>query len=78
MDQDHGEFEVVVVNDRSDDDTWELLQWLKLEHPRLKPVDLQADEGVLLRQEDGPGRGIRRRSTPILLTDADCRPAGRD
>jgi glycosyltransferase involved in cell wall biosynthesis len=27
--QDHKEFEVVVVNDRSEDDTWEVLQWMK-------------------------------------------------
>ncbi|MBK7239801.1 MAG: glycosyltransferase [Flavobacteriales bacterium] len=26
MAQDHKEFELVVVNDRSDDDTWEILQ----------------------------------------------------
>ncbi|MBK9515203.1 MAG: glycosyltransferase [Flavobacteriales bacterium] len=29
MQQDHREFEVVVVNDRSEDDTWEILQWMK-------------------------------------------------
>jgi len=79
MDQDHGEFEVVVVNDRSDDDTWELLQWLKLEHPRLKPVDLQADEKFSYGKKMALGVGIRSAKHPhILLTDADCRPAGRD
>jgi len=40
MQQDHQEFEVVVVNDRSEDDTWEVLQWMKPEHPRLRPVSI--------------------------------------
>ena len=50
MDQDHDEFEVVVVNDRSDDDTWEILQWMKPNYPRLRPVNIQADEIRLSRR----------------------------
>jgi cellulose synthase/poly-beta-1,6-N-acetylglucosamine synthase-like glycosyltransferase len=37
MDQDHRHFEVVVVNDRSEDDTWEVLQWMKPQYPQAAP-----------------------------------------
>lgn len=64
MQQDHREFEVVVVNDRSEDDTWELLQLMKPVHPRLRPVNIQADEEIQLRKEIGVGCcGLVRRST---------------
>ncbi len=79
MDQDHKEFEVVVVNDRSDDDTWEMLQWMKPDVPRLRPVNIQADERFNYGKKIALGVGIRSAKHPqVLLTDADCVPAGRD
>jgi len=79
MDQDHREFEVVVVNDRSDDDTWEVLQWMKPDLPRLKPVNIQADEKFSYGKKIALGVGIRSAKHPhVLLTDADCLPTGRD
>ncbi|MBL7983530.1 MAG: glycosyltransferase [Flavobacteriales bacterium] len=79
MDQDHGEFEVVVVNDRSEDDTWEMLQWMKPEHPRLRPVNIQADEKFSYGKKIALGVGIRSaKYDHVLLTDADCMPVGRD
>ncbi|WKZ67933.1 MAG: glycosyltransferase [Flavobacteriales bacterium] len=79
MDQDHREFEVVVVNDRSDDDTWEILQWMKPHHPRLRPVNIQADEKFNYGKKIALGVGVRAARHPfVLLTDADCVPPGRD
>ncbi|MBL7965192.1 MAG: glycosyltransferase [Flavobacteriales bacterium] len=79
LDQDHREFEVVVVNDRSEDDTWEILQWMKPEHPRLRPVNIQADEKFNYGKKLALGVGIRSAKYPhLLLTDADCLPVGRD
>lgn len=79
MDQDHGDFEVVVVNDRSDDDTWEILQWMKPNYPRLRPVNIQADEKFSYGKKIALGVGIRSaRNGHVLLTDADCMPVGRD
>jgi biofilm PGA synthesis N-glycosyltransferase PgaC len=79
MDQDHKEFEVVVVNDRSEDDTWEMLQWMKPEHPRLRPVNIQADEKFSYGKKIALGVGVRAAKYPhVLLTDADCMPVGRD
>lgn len=79
MQQDHHDFEVVVVNDRSDDDTWEILQWMKPQHARLKPVNIQADERFNYGKKIALGVGVRSASHPhVLLTDADCVPAGKD
>lgn len=79
MEQDHREFEVVVVNDRSDDDTWEILQWMKPMQPRLRPVNIQADEKFNYGKKIALGVGVRAAKHPhVLLTDADCVPPGRD
>ncbi|MFZ1692036.1 MAG: glycosyltransferase [Flavobacteriales bacterium] len=79
MQQDHREFEVVVVNDRSDDDTWEILQWMKPQYPRMKPVNIQADERFNYGKKIALGVGVRSAKHPhVLLTDADCIPASND
>ncbi|MBP8824515.1 MAG: glycosyltransferase [Flavobacteriales bacterium] len=79
MEQDHREFEVVVVNDRSQDDTWEVLQWMKPNWPKLKPVNIQADEKFSYGKKLALGVGVRSAKYPhVLVTDADCLPAGRD
>lgn len=79
LEQDHREFELVVVNDRSEDDTWEVLQWMKPLHPRLKPVNIQADEKFSYGKKLALGVGVRSAKYPhVLVTDADCLPAGND
>lgn len=79
MQQDHREFEVVVVNDRSEDDTWEILQWMKPHHPRLRPVNIQADERFNYGKKMALGIGVRSaKHAHVLLTDADCVPPGND
>ena len=79
MRQDHKEYEVVVVNDRSDDDTWEILQWMKPQYPRLRPVNIQADEKFNYGKKIALGVGLRAAKYPdVLLTDADCVPPGAD
>jgi glycosyltransferase involved in cell wall biosynthesis len=79
MDQDHREFELVVVNDRSEDDTWDILQWMKPQYPRLRPVNIQADEKFSYGKKIALGVGVRSAKYPhVVVTDADCLPAGRD
>ncbi|HMQ76684.1 MAG TPA: glycosyltransferase [Flavobacteriales bacterium] len=79
MEQDHREFEVVVVNDRSQDLTGEVLEWMKPRFPRLRVVNIQADEKFSYGKKIAVGVGVRAAKHPhILLTDADCRPVGPD
>ena len=49
-------FEVVVVNDRSEDDTWEVLQWMKPAAPAAAAGEHPGGREIQLRQEDRPGR----------------------
>ncbi len=79
MDQEHSEFELIVVNDRSDDDTWEILQWMRPQYPKLKPVNIQADEKFSYGKKIALGVGVRSAKFPhVIVTDADCLPTGRD
>jgi glycosyltransferase involved in cell wall biosynthesis len=79
MEQDHRDFEVVIVNDRSEDDTWEVLDLLKRQHARLRLVNIQADEKFSYGKKIALGVGMRAAKHPrVLLTDADCLPVGKD
>lgn len=79
MEQDHHDFEVVIVNDRSDDDTLEVLNWLKPKYPKLRVVNIQADEKFSYGKKIALGVGIRAaKHSHIVLTDADCVPTSRD
>jgi glycosyltransferase involved in cell wall biosynthesis len=73
-------FEVVVVNDRSEDCTIDVLDVLRRDYPHLRIVHISPNE-----QDKGPGKkkalaaGLQSAANDwILLTDADCSPAGRD
>lgn len=69
-------FEVVVVNDRSEDDTKWVLRDLELAHPHLKVVEIA--EHVLSRQgkKFGVAMGIKAAQYDhVVLTDVDCTPA---
>ncbi|MEX2088933.1 MAG: glycosyltransferase, partial [Bacteroidota bacterium] len=68
-----GKLEIIVVDDRSEDGSWTILQKAAEEHPRfraLRVTDLLPDFAPKKRALD---LGIRSASGDIiLLTDADC------
>ena len=71
--QKYSTYEVVVVDDASEDETWPYLQGLAATHPHLKPVHVsqktQAGKKWALQ------KGIEQATYPfILVTDADCKP----
>ena len=75
LQQEYHAFEVVVVNDRSNDNTYDyLLEATKL-HPRLKMVNVKDTPPHVNSKKYALTLGIRAASNDlILLTDADCRP----
>ncbi|MBN1340415.1 MAG: glycosyltransferase, partial [Bacteroidales bacterium] len=77
LEQDYPDYEVVVVDDASDDDTAELLEDFAREYPRLKPVTIRQNLNFFRGKKFPLALGIKSaKHELILLSDADCRPAG--
>ena len=75
LQQDYPEFEIVVVNDRSNDSTFDYLLYETEKHPRLRMVNVKSTPERVNGKKYGITLGIRAASHEwILLTDADCRP----
>lgn len=75
LSQDYPEFEVVVVNDCSDDDTEEYLKDLERHEKRVKPVQLRQHLNFFNGKKFPLSMGIKSASYDLLvLTDPDCRP----
>jgi len=72
-------FEVIVVDDGSTDDTWELLSVLKQNYPHLRLLQIQPGVQRALPGKKFPlSYGIAAaRHDWIICTDADCWPADR-
>ena len=79
LDQDYPDFEVVVVNDCSTDGTEELLESLQSRYPVLRFTTIKEDSKFKHGKKLALTIGIKSaRNEIVLLTDADCRPSGRD
>ena len=79
MDQDYNNFEVIVVNDCSWDETEEFLKEEKKKYPLLKVVTIPEQDKYRHGKKFAVALGIKAASNEILLfSDADCRPASRN
>jgi glycosyltransferase involved in cell wall biosynthesis len=79
LEQDYPDFEVLVVNHSSDDDTNFLLTRLEEKYPHLKNIVIQQDLNFFSGKKFPLSIGIKSaKHDLILLTDADCKPASRD
>lgn len=75
LEQDHPEFEVIVVNDQSDDETEELLEELKSKYNHLTAINLKQSLNFFRGKKFPLSIGIRSaKHENVVLTDADCRP----
>ncbi len=76
LEQDYPDYEVVVVNHASDDDTDLLLKEFEQKYPHLKVVTIQQDLNFFKGKKFPLSIGIREaKNDVLLLTDADCKPA---
>ena len=76
LNQDYPDFEVVIVNDASDDETIFLLQDLEREHKHLKVVNITQDLNFFKGKKFPLSLGIKSaKNELLLLTDADCIPS---
>jgi cellulose synthase/poly-beta-1,6-N-acetylglucosamine synthase-like glycosyltransferase len=75
MDQDHTEFEVIVVNDSSWDDTEAILKALHIQFPNMHIINLDEEKQNMQGKKFALTLGIKAaKYDTILLTDADCMP----
>lgn len=71
------QYEVVVVNDNSDDDTSAVLRYLSPGYPHFHYVELQQSAKGIPGKKYPLTIGIKKSSfDTLVLTDADCKPAG--
>lgn len=76
LEQDYPDFEVIVVNDASDDDSIELLNSLAHKYKHLRIFDLERNLNFFSGKKFPLSLGIKSaRHEIVLLTDADCKPA---
>lgn len=74
--QDYPEFELVIVNDASDDETIFLLEDLSRENDKIKIVTISQDLNFFKGKKFPLAIGIKSAAYDhLLLTDADCEPA---
>jgi cellulose synthase/poly-beta-1,6-N-acetylglucosamine synthase-like glycosyltransferase len=75
LSQDYGNFEVIVVNDRSNDGTYDYLLKTTNENPRVRMVTVRDTPKHMNGKKFALTMGIKAAKNDwVLLTDADCRP----
>lgn len=76
LQQNYTEFEVIVVNDASVDDTPDVLKAFSLQHNNLKIVTVPDSDRFYENKKFALTLGIKAAKYPlVLLTDADCKPS---
>ena len=76
LDQDYPDFELILINDASSDDTLKVITHFANSDPRIKVVDVENNEAFWGSKKFALTLGIKKVSNKrMLFTDADCRPA---
>ncbi|MEG2071100.1 MAG: glycosyltransferase, partial [Bacteroidales bacterium] len=76
LNQQYNNYEVVIVNDNSADETKQIILEYKTKYPHLKLVDLNSSVTTIKGKKFPLSLGIKSASHEIiLLTDADCVPS---
>ncbi len=74
--QDHSNFEVILINDASKDDTQDVINEFVESDSRVKAVEIQNNEAFWSNKKYSLTLGIKKaKHQRLLFTDADCQPA---
>ena len=78
LNQDYSNFEVVLINDASSDDTLDLFEAIAKEHNNVKIVDVKNNEAFWGNKKYALTLGIKAaKHEHLLFTDADCMPSSK-
>lgn len=78
LEQDYPSFEVVVVNDCSEDNSFDILGGMMNRYPHLKVSTIQKDPGFAHTKKLAMLIGIKAAKNDLLVfTDADCQPVSK-
>lgn len=76
LEQDYEDFEIILINDASYDETLEVMEEFAKEDARIKIVDVENNEAFWANKKYALTLGIKKASNKrLLFSDADCRPA---
>lgn len=79
LNQKHSNFELVLINDASADDSLELMQQFEKQDKRIKIVNVENNEAFWGNKKYALTLGIKAaKHNHLLFTDADCVPASDD
>lgn len=79
LEQDHPDFELILINDASSDNSLEIMEHFQNIDPRVKIVNVQNIEAFWANKKYALTLGIKKASNKYLLfTDADCVPQSRN
>ncbi|PWH81343.1 glycosyltransferase [Brumimicrobium oceani] len=78
LEQDYGEFEVIVVNHQSTDNTFYILKAFQEKYSHLKVIHLERNHHLAMGKKLPLTLGIKgAKYNHLLLTDADCKPSSK-
>lgn len=76
LEQNYPEFEVIVVNHQSIDESYHILNAYKMQYPNLKVVEIERSKHIRIGKKLPITLGIKSaKYEHLLLTDADCKPS---
>jgi len=79
LEQNYPTFELVLINDNSNDDTLDVMRSFQLSHDNIKIVDVKPIEAFWGNKKYALTLGIKASSNNFLLfTDADCKPLSKN
>ncbi len=79
LEQDFQDFEVIVINDASVDETLEVIEEFQRIDPRVKCVNVVNNEAFWANKKYALTLGIKKAKNDLLLfTDADCAPQSKE
>ena len=78
LDQAYDDFELVLINDASSDDTLDVMEQFAETDPRIAVVDVESNETFWGSKKYALTLGIKKvKHKRLLFTDADCKPASK-